>query len=175
MTKNLLLTGPPGSGKSALIRRLSDVFKEFNPAGFYVTEIKDNDQVTGFIISTLNGDSKLLAHINMKSKYTVGKYHVDIKGFELFLDTLFPREKKTGLFFVDEIGKFECLSKKFSKLIIELLDSEKPVIASIAEKGTGIISDIKKRSDVSIIEVSPYNIDLKLKELTMDLRDLLLE
>jgi nucleoside-triphosphatase THEP1 len=39
MKKNILLAGPPGTGRTTLIRKLSEIFKEFNPAGFYTTEI----------------------------------------------------------------------------------------------------------------------------------------
>ncbi|MDA8083148.1 MAG: hypothetical protein M0024_05775, partial [Nitrospiraceae bacterium] len=87
---------------------------------------------------------------------------------------VFAPEKKTGIYFVDEIGKMECLSKKFSKLIIELLNSNKPLVATIADKGTGLISDIKKRDDIKLVEVRHDNADLLIKMLTMEIRDLLL-
>jgi hypothetical protein len=49
------------------------------------------------------------------------------------------------------------------------------VIASISEKGIGIIQEIKKRDDIKLYEITPNNRDQKLKELTMEIRDLLLE
>jgi nucleoside-triphosphatase THEP1 len=76
---------------------------------------------------------------------------------------------------MDGIGKLECESKKFSKLILDLLDADKPLIATIPEKGTGLISETKKRDDVRIVELTQSNHELKLKELTMVIRDLLLE
>ena len=106
---------------------------------------------------------------------TAGKYKIDIKGFEDFLQQIMLKEKKTGLYFIDEIGKTECESKKFSKLIIDLLNSQKPLVATIPEKGTGLISEIKKMDGVRIFELTPNNHEQKLKELTMVIRDLLLE
>jgi len=173
--KNILITGLPGIGKTTLIRKLSEIFKEFNPAGFYTVEIIEGDVRTGFMIATLYGDSRIFSHVNLKSKYTVGKYHIDMKGFENLIENIFSKDKKTGLFFIDEIDKMECQSKKFCKLIVDLLNSEKPIIATIAEKGTGIISEIRKREDVKMVEITPHNRDLKLKELTMEIRDILLE
>lgn len=173
--KNILITGLPGIGKTTLTKKLSEIFKEFNPAGFYTSEITEEGVRTGFLIASLYGDSRIFSHIDLKSKYSVGKYHIDIKGFENLLENIFSRDKKTGLFFIDEIGKMECQSKKFCRLITELLNSEKPVVATVAEKGAGLINDIKKRDDVKLFEITSNNRDLKLKELTMEIRDLLLE
>jgi nucleoside-triphosphatase len=172
---NILITGMPGVGKTTLMKKLCIIFKEFNPAGFFTSEILENNEITGVVIENLNGDGRILAHTSLKSKYSVGKYKIDMKGFEDFLQSILLKEKKTGLYFIDEIGRIECESKKFSKLIIELLNADKLLVAAIPEKGTGLISEIKKRDDVRLFELSPYNHEQKLKELTMVIRDLLLE
>jgi nucleoside-triphosphatase len=174
--KNILITGLPAIGKTTLLVKLYLRFKEFNPAGFYTVEVKEAGERKGFEVVNLNGDSKLMAHTTaIKSKVAVGKYKIDLKGFEDFIAKIFSKEKKTGLYIVDEIAKMECESKKFSKLLVELLNSNKTVIATIAEKGTGLIADIKKRDDVEIHHIDENNRELKLKELTMKIRDLLLE
>jgi len=64
---------------------------------------------------------------------------------------------KTRLIIIDEIGKMECLSLKFQKLLIKILDSEKAVLATIALKGSGFIAQIKKRKDVLLYEISEDN------------------
>ena len=172
---NILITGLPGVGKTELIKKLSIIFKEFNPAGFITSEILENGERAGFEIENLNGDSRVLAHINLKSKHSIGKYKIDIKGFEDFILQMLLKEKKTGLYFIDEIGKIECESKKFSKLIVDLLNADKPLVATIPDKVTGLIRDIRKRDDVKIFELTLNNREQKLKELTMVIRDLLLE
>jgi len=64
------------------------------------------------------------------------------------------------VFYIDEIGKMECFSDKFKKLFTRLLDSEKPVIATIAFRGEGIIGEIKKRNDVQLFVMTRNNRDL---------------
>jgi len=46
-------------------------------------------------------------------------------------------------------------------------EADKPLVATIPEKGTGLISEIKKREDVRLFELTPHNQEQKLKELTM--------
>ena len=173
--KNILITGLPGSGKTTIIKRLCVIFKEFNPLGFITSEIYEGENRVGFEVANLFGDSRIFAHTKLKSKVNVGKYKVDLRAFDDFLDKTFSKEKKTGLYMIDEIGRMECTSRKFSKLIIELLGSNKPVVAAIAEKGTGLINDIKKRDDVALFEITEQNRELRIKELTMVIRDLLLD
>jgi nucleoside-triphosphatase len=173
--KNILISGLPGAGKTTLLKRLCVIFKEFNPVGFVTSELTEEGNRVGFEVANLYGDSKLFAHVRLKSKVIVGKYKIDIKAFETFLDLTFSREKKTGLYVIDEIGKMECESKKFTKIITTLLDSGKPLIATITEKGTGFISDVKKREDVQIFEVTEQTRDIRLKDLTMAIRNLLLD
>jgi nucleoside-triphosphatase THEP1 len=69
----------------------------------------------------------------------------------------------------------ECQSKKFSKLIVDLLSAKKPVVASISDKGIGLIADLKKRKDVKVVEVRHDNADILIKVLTMQIRDILMD
>ena len=79
---NILITGRPGIGKTTLVKKLCEIFKEFNPAGFYTSEIIEEGVRTGFELISLYGDTTVLSHVNLKTKYVVGKYKVDIKGFK---------------------------------------------------------------------------------------------
>jgi nucleoside-triphosphatase len=157
--KNILITGLPGVGKTTAIIRLARMLKYLNPAGFYTAEIREGGIRQGFELISLDGMRSLLSHVNKQSPHRVSKYGVDIAGFDTFLDSLQFENRETGLVIIDEIGKMECYSDKFKALVREILESDKPVIATIALKGGGFLSEVRKREDVSLVELTQTNRD----------------
>ena len=157
--KNLLITGLPGVGKTTLIKKLSEALKDFYPVGFYTEEIREEEKRKGFKLISLEGKRGLLSHKEIRSPYKVGQYNVDIKSFEEFLGLISFFNPYTRLIIIDEIGKMECLSDQFKKLLKEILDSEKWVTATIALKGSGLIAEVKERKDVKLFEITKGNRD----------------
>lgn len=163
---NILITGFPGVGKTTLIRRLCDRLEEYNPVGFYTAELRERGLRCGFELISLSGDIRqVLSHVNIKSEYRVGKYGVDIPGFDAYLQLADLTNTLTGLVIIDEIGKMECLSDRFKTTVMELLDSDKTVIATIAQKGGGLIAGIKRRTDIELFETNLQNRDKLLPEI----------
>ncbi len=165
LMKNILISGIPGVGKTNLITKLSQVLEDFHPAGFYTAEIREGGKRVGFEMISFEGKRGLLSHIRTKSAYRVGKYGVDIRSFEDFLDTIPFFSSKRNLIIIDEIGKMECFSEKFRSLLIEILDADKWVIATIALRGSGLISEVKKREDMKLFEITQKNRDSLLSEI----------
>jgi nucleoside-triphosphatase len=155
--KNILLTGLPGLGKTTAIKRLAEELKDLNPAGFYTAEIREGTVRQGFELVGLDGRRGLLSHVAIKSIYRVGRYGVALGDFEIFLDSLALAGPDNQVVIIDEIGKMECLSPKFKAVVRNVLDSKRPVIASIALKGMGFIAEVKNRGDVKIIEMTAGN------------------
>jgi len=62
----------------------------------------------------------------------------------------------------------ECLSDSFTRLIKKLLDSEKPIIATIALNGG---EEIKERDDVEIFKMTHENRDSLLSKILEYVRD----
>jgi nucleoside-triphosphatase len=156
---NLLITGVPGSGKTTVFRRLVDKLRHLNPVGFFTAEIRKGGGRQGFGLNSLDGRTGILAHVNFRTGYQVGKYGVDVAGFEAFIDPLPVLAPETGLVMIDEIGKMECLSDIFIKIISDILNSEKPLVATIAQKSGGLIAELKKRSDVQLFTLTRENQD----------------
>jgi len=163
--KNLLITGLPGVGKTTLIKKLSEALKSYHPVGFYTEEIRAGGERKGFELISLEGKRGLLSHKEIRSPYQVGHYKVDIKGFEDFLGSISFFNPSTHLIIIDEIGKMECLSLRFQKILKEILDSQKWVIATIALKGSGLIAEVKERMDVRLFEITKKNRDSLFSEI----------
>jgi nucleoside-triphosphatase len=163
--KNLLITGLPGVGKTTLAKKLSEALKSLYPVGFYTEEIRERGERKGFEIIGLEGKKGLLSHKDIRSPYKVGQYNVDIKGFEDLIDSISFFNPLTRLIIIDEIGKMECLSDQFKRLLKEILDSEKWVIATIALKGSGLIAEVKERNDVRLFEITKKNRDSLFSEI----------
>jgi len=154
---SILVTGLPGIGKTTFIINLANELKHLSTAGFYTTEIREAGVRKGFDLVSLDGRKSILSHVDIKSDYRVGRYGVDVQGFEVFLDSLDLTHSDADVLLIDEIGKMECHSKIFREMIGSLLDSDKPLVATIALKGEALISQIKERPDAQVIEITAAN------------------
>jgi len=164
--KNVLLTGPPGCGKTTVIRRVIELLADLRLAGFYTQEIRQQGQRVGFEAIGLDGQATTLAHVDSRSSHRVGRYGVDVGGFEAILQAeLATPADSVDVFVIDEIGKMECLSRVFAEIVTRVLDSQVPVLATVAAKGGGFIAAVRCRTDVEMITVSTSNRDKLAEEL----------
>jgi nucleoside-triphosphatase len=152
-----LITGNPGVGKTTLVRKIVARLHTVPMAGFYTTEIRSGGYRSGFELRGLNGDRRILAHVDIESRHRVGKYGVDTAGFNLFLEKMDLLNPDVALIVMDEIGKMELFSKRFRTLILEVLDTHKLLLATIVLRGKGLIQEIKERPDVHLLEVTRNN------------------
>ena len=173
LSKNILITGLPGSGKTTLIQKLADELREYDPAGFFTEEIREHGARMGFKLTSLDRKrTGVLAHVDIKGPYRVGKYGVDPERFEQFLGTLPLFDPSPRLVIIDEIGKMECLSAKFRDLVASLLNAPAPVIATIALKAGGFIDEVKHRRDIHLYELAERNRDMLLPDIAALVRSL---
>ena len=97
--------------------------------------------------------------MGLESRHRVGRYGVDTAGFETFLEELDLPNTRARLIVIDEIGKMELFSDRFRALVLELLDTNKALLASIALQGNGLIRKIKQRTDIRLLTVTRDNRD----------------
>ena len=147
------MTGPPRCGKSTLIERVVQHLAQ--PAtGFFTREMRQGVRRVGFAIDTLDGKQGVLAHQDVKGRFRVGKYGVNLADIDRIAVPSMRPGRPDEIVVVDEIGKMECFSPLFKQTLLQVLDSEHRVIGSIAAKGDRFIERIKTRADVLLIHLS---------------------
>ncbi len=160
MKGNLLLTGPPRVGKTTLVLRALADLPPGTAEGFVTRELRQGGRRVGFAVETLAGETCVLAHVDVRSPYRVGRYRVDLPAFEsLALPAIDPAQVVAPLIVIDEIGKMECFSSRFRRQVVAALESDRAVLATIALRGDRFIEGLKARSDVTLLRVTHQNRD----------------
>ncbi len=161
----ILLTGPPGCGKTTAVRKIVDALGGPGVVGFYTEEIREAGTRKGFRWHRLDGRTGILAHVDIKSPHRVSKYGVDVQGFDRdIVPALDPHAADAGLFVVDEIGRMECFSERFIEALRRLLQSDKPLLATVAQKGAGFIRDVKSYPGIRLLHLTRENRDTLTQE-----------
>jgi nucleoside-triphosphatase len=156
-TRCLLLTGVPGVGKTTVIRRVASALSSRRLAGFYTEEIRDGGVRRGFRLRGFDGSEHVIAHVEFSSPQRVGKYGVDVAVLDEVIERVLSPLVEAELVLVDEIGKMECLSRRFVSRMHELLAGEIPLVATVGRKGEGFIAEVKQRSGCPLWEVTQGN------------------
>jgi nucleoside-triphosphatase len=168
---HILITGLPGVGKTTLIRELVKHLAEHNPAGFYTEEVLDAQGTReGFRLVTLCGRRLVMSHIRHPGPYRVSRYGVDVAGFEQLLAELDLRHARSRLIMIDEIGRMECLSRKFQEEVTRLMDAPNVLVATVALKGEGFIRQVKNRPDCHLVTVTRENRDSLVNDLLSEVQ-----
>jgi len=156
---HLLLTGTPGVGKTTVLKKLAERIGAGALGGFYTEEIRERGERRGFRLVSFGGAGRVIAHVDFPKARQVGKYGVDVAALDETVEAALAPRPEVELYLVDEIGKMECLSERFVAAMRRLLDSGKPLVATIAQKGEGFIAEVKRRNDCELWTVTRANRD----------------
>jgi nucleoside-triphosphatase len=157
MTKRILLTGRPGCGKTTLIKRVVNNLA-LPAGGFYTEEIRERSQRVGFKLVTLDGDEAVFAHVNFKTSERLGKYGLDLSALETVgVEAIRAALHARQLVVIDEIGPMEIRSATFRDAVNEAFDSSVSIVATIVARSLPFTDAIKKRPNVSVVEVRLEN------------------
>jgi nucleoside-triphosphatase len=158
---NVLITGPPGSGKSTLIK---DIVTFLKTKGISIGGISTPDfrspqgRRLGFLIRDLaSGEEQIMASTNIHSSLRVGKYGVDEKAIqEIGVKAIERAIEKSDLIVIDEIGKMELLVSDFQKAVLSAINSPRAVLGTIGlYLRSSFASGLKNRIDVKVFHLTP--------------------
>jgi nucleoside-triphosphatase len=158
----ILVTGPPGIGKTSVLRRTVKELnhRNYSVGGMLCREVREGGLRVGFeVMDLVTGQRGWLAHVNQATGPKVGKYHVNLTdlGF-IGAGSIVAAVQNADILAIDEIGPMEFLSKPFTNALLQAVNSKKPLFGTIHYKlNNSIIEEIKKRDDTEIIEVTPKN------------------
>ena len=157
MKQVYLLTGKPGTGKTSLIKQAVAGMGS-KAGGFYTEEIRSEGVRLGFRLVTLDGQSAILAHVNIHSPYRVSKYGVDIDNLDrVGVSALLKAAQQCDLVVVDEIGKMELFSANFREAILQIINSGKRVLGTIMLNANPWADAIKLKPQVNLVVVTRAN------------------
>jgi len=156
-SKNLFISGGPGIGKTKLLRDLA-LAKKLRIGGFYTEPIMAGRMRKGLIIRTLDGQDRMLASKTVKSNFKLGKFNVDINALEnVGIPALKLGMMSKELIVIDEVGTLEAMSTRYKETLLEVLNSTKPVLATLPAKANPFINSLKKIPDTEIIVLKKAN------------------
>ncbi len=166
MKQVYLLTGRPGTGKTSLIKQIVGGIHD-KAGGFYTEEIRQQGVREGFRLVTLDGQSAILAHVDIQSPYRVSKYGVDVDSLDrVGVSALREAARRCELVVIDEIGKMELFSADFRETVSRLIDQGRIILGTIMLNPNHWADEIKRRPEVNLITVTRDNHPEVLKELT---------
>jgi nucleoside-triphosphatase len=170
----VLVTGPPGVGKTTLVRRVADYARDLGLKvfGFVTVEIREGGSRVGFKIIDINGGKETwLAHVSLfRGNPMVGKYYVNTRAME---EVGIPAIRSAGqgsLLIVDEIGKMELLSRDFLR-VLEEVTPKVHFLGTVftAYKFNPGVREFVERFDFRVVELSRVNRDLVYGEIVREL------
>lgn len=153
---NVFITGSPGSGKSTLILKIIEQLKlrGLKVGGIITPEFRIEGRRIAFkIVDIASGAEEFLASISFPEGPRIGKYRVNIEGFEnVALPALDFALNKCDIICIDELGRMEFFSRRFIQKVDEAVKSDKPLIAAVhrdyinSYRGFGVVLQVTPKN-----------------------------
>lgn len=159
----VLLTGRPGIGKTTAIMRALDPL-DLPACGFYTREVRDGRGRIGFEIITLSGEIALLATKLPEKRFArearLGMYRINVGAVDEVAVPALQKAAASGkLVVVDEIGPMELFSPIFRSVVLQILDSDVPLLGAVMQRSHPFSDVVKRHERVHLIIVTHQNRD----------------
>ena len=170
----ILLTGKPGVGKTTVIKKIVSLLGD-KAGGFYTREVRACGRRVGFEIVALAGQIDYLAtkdpDITFGQEAPFGKYRVNLEGIDtVAVPALYRAMEQGQIIVIDEIGPMEILSKRFCHAVLEILDSDSPVVGTIVQRRNVFADQVKEHPRVTVKHVTVANRDQMADQIYAEIR-----
>ena len=155
-TPRLLLQGRPGIGKTTVARRLLTLLQEAGvPVGGFTTgELRTGGYREGFLVEAVSGAREVLAHVDLPGPPRVGRYGVDLAAFDRVALPALHTPATGGVVVVDELGKMELASVPFRDAVMQLLDRDVAVVATVQRARDRFTDALRRRPGIRVVRVT---------------------
>jgi nucleoside-triphosphatase len=110
------------------------------------------------MIEDLQGESAVMAHVDVSGPVRVSKYGVDVDAIERIGAAALRRAVAGGsLAVVDEVGKMELACPAFVDALMELLDAPVPVLGTMHTREDSVTHSIRSRADTRVLHLTKAN------------------
>jgi len=161
------ITGMPSVGKTQTLIKIIEFLEKngYNVEGMITEPMIEKKKRVGFyVVDWKTKDKDVFAHIEIDSKEKVGKYGVNVAALEKVGIPAIEKainDPEINIIVIDEIGKMEMMSERFCEVVIEAMDSDKPIMVTLHKKSRSpLLQDVRRRDDIRILEVTPVNRNL---------------
>jgi len=139
--------------------------------GFWTEEVRAHGARQGFRLVTFDVEQRAIADVRRPGPPRGGKYGVDVAAIEIVARHVLVADPAVELCVVDEIGKMECLSQGFVDAVRTLLAQARPLLATVALRGEGLIEEVKREPRVRRMYLTCDNRDHLPEEIAHILRE----
>lgn len=155
-----LICGDINSGKSTLITKLEKLI-DGKPAGYITVRLPDDEFGCSYVYlydrANPPADIRDAAVIMAFGADGSAEKHPEV------LDTLgvsyLENIPEGSLVILDEIGTLESASPRFQKAIMNILDGDYNVLASVKAQNTDFLREVRKHPDCELFIITPKNRD----------------
>jgi ubiquinone/menaquinone biosynthesis C-methylase UbiE/nucleoside-triphosphatase THEP1 len=132
-----------------------------NITGFRTSRYYEGKKLAGFFIQDINNENKepgdnFIGRCINENHWASIPATFDVYGVKLLEDCF---KAYSDLIVMDELGFFESNAALFQNKVLEILDSDTPVLGVLKQKDIPFLNNIRNRNDVTIFVVTHGNRD----------------